>query len=177
VIGALRLLALGVALLAGQALVVRLLPEAFRPDLVLVFALAMGVRRNSATLALGLAFGFGFAFDVLTGSPGGLYALLRGTACVATRALDRALYLRAPVPWGLYAAGWTLADWTLMALVLRILRPEALPTWGEALLRAPGSALATALAAALLLGVFRRIEMAEERDTSWSVLSPSGSRR
>ncbi len=176
-IGNLRWLGLGTALLAAQGLIANLLPAWVRPDLVLIYALALGVRRASPTWSLAMAFGFGFAFDALSGSDPGLYALLRGTACAVTRAFDRALYLRAPLPWGLYAAGWAVVDWIGMVAVLQLLRPAALPGWLDVLVRVPGAAVATGIAAGLLYALLRRVESAEERDSSWTVLSSAGSRR
>lgn len=176
-IGNLRWLGLGLALLAAQGLIASALPGWARPDLILVFALALGVRRASPTWSLAMAFGFGFCFDALSGSDPGLYALLRGTACALTRALDRALYLRAAMPWSLYASAWGLLDWIGLALVLRLLRPDALPGAVDLLVRVPGAALATGIAAGLLYALLRRVEAAEERDASWTVLTSVGSRR
>lgn len=173
----LRAAALGLTLLLAQALVVTLLPPTARPDLVLIFAMAMGLRRGHETRALVLAFGIGFALDVLNGNPPGLWALLRGTACVATRLFDQALYLRAPAPWGVYATGWALADWALQALVMHSFVPDVPLPWSDVLRHAPLSAVATGLCAALLLGVFRRFDADAERDGSWGLLDGSGARR
>ena len=173
----LRAGALGLALLLAQALVVNLLPPTARPDLVLIFAMAMGLRRGTEMRGLMLAFGIGFALDVLNGNPPGLWALLRGTACVATRLFDQALYLRAPAPWGVYAAGWALADWALQGLVMHAFIPDVPLPWSEVLRHAPLSSLATGVCAALLLGVFRRFDADTERDGSWGMLAGSASRR
>jgi rod shape-determining protein MreD len=173
----LRAAALGLSLLLAQALVVTLLPPTARPDLVLIFAMAMGLRRGQETRSLLLAFASGFALDVLSGNPPGYWALLRGTACLATRLFDQALYLRAPVPWGVYAIGWALADWTLQALVMRAFVPSVPLAWSDVLRHAPLSAAATGLCAALLLGVFRRFDADPERDGPWGLLDAGGARR
>jgi rod shape-determining protein MreD len=170
---ALRLAGLAIGLLLLQRVAVELLPPSVRPDLVLVFAAAMGLRRSRGVAGLLLAFGLGFAFDVLSGAPLGLYAWLRGTACAATRALDRALYLRAPFPWALYCAAYALVDWLLLAAALHLLAPQAAPSWSELLARAPGAAGLTGVCAGLLLGAFRRSDLEGDRDASWSVASSS----
>src|SRR3990172_7386025 len=141
---------LGLALLLAQTLVVSLLPVGLRPDLVLVFAMAMGLRRECQTRALLLAFATGFVLDVLCGNPPGIWALLRGTACVATRLFDHALYLRAPLPWGVFATGWALADWGLQGLVVHSLVPEISLPWDEILRHAPLCSVATGICAGLL---------------------------
>jgi rod shape-determining protein MreD len=173
----LRAAALGLVLLLAQALVVSVLPPTLRPDLVLIFAMAMGLRRGRETRALLLAFGAGFALDVLNGNPPGFWALLRGTACVATRIFDQALYLRAPGPWGVYATGWALADWALQGLVMHTFVPDVSLPWSEVLRHAPLCSVATGLCAALLLGVFRRFDADVERDGSWGSLASGGARR
>ncbi len=171
----LKLLGLAVALLLGQSLVAEVLPVRTRPDLVLIFALAMGLRA-AATQGLVLAFGMGFVFDVLSGSPPGLYALLRGTAAAATRLLDRALYLRAALPWAIYVAGYAVFDWILLGGALRLFAPDASLTWSELALRVPGSAILTTLIAAPLLAVFMRLDFDPEGESAWPTLGSSGSR-
>jgi rod shape-determining protein MreD len=173
----LRAAALGLALLLAQSLVVSLLPPHARPDLPLIFAMAMGLRRGAETRALLLAFGIGFALDVLNGNPPGLWALLRGTACVATRIFDQALYLRAPLPWGVYATGWALADWVLQGLVVHAFLPKVSLPWDEVLRHAPLSALATGVSAALLLGLLRRLDADAGRDAAWGLATSGSARR
>jgi rod shape-determining protein MreD len=173
----LRAVALGLVLLLAQSLVVDLLPPHARPDLPLIFAMAMGLRRGSETRALLLAFGIGFALDVLNGNPPGLWALLRGTACVATRVFDQALYLRAAIPWGVYATGWALADWALQALVVHTFLPKVSLPWDEVLRTAPLSSLITGVCAALLLGVLRRFDGDAERDGAWGLATSGSARR
>jgi rod shape-determining protein MreD len=172
----LRASALGLGLLLAQMLVVSILPPTTRPDLVLTFAMAMGLRRGTETRALLLAFAAGFALDVLSGGPPGFWALLRGTACVATRLFDQALYLRAPVPWAVYATGWALVDWALQGLVLHTLVPEVSLSWGDILRHAPLSAAATGVCAGLLMSVFRRIDADADRDGNWGLLARSARR-
>lgn len=173
----LRAAALGLALLLAQSLVVSLLPAHARPDLPLIFAMAMGLRRGAETRALLLAFAIGFALDALNGNPPGLWALLRGTACVATRIFDQALYLRAPLPWGVYATGWALADWVLQGLVVHAFLPKVSLPWDEVLRHAPLSALATGVCAALLLGLLRRLDADAGRDTAWGLATSGSARR
>jgi rod shape-determining protein MreD len=173
----LRTLVLGLAMLLGQMLVVNVLPPPARPDLVLIFSMAMGLARGYEARALLLAFGLGFTLDVLSGNPPGLWALLRGTACVATRLFDRALYLRAPVPWAVYATGWAFADWTLQAVVVHNLVPDVSLPWNEVLRLAPVCSVVTGVCAGLLMGAFRRIDAEADRDGDWSLLASSPTRR
>jgi rod shape-determining protein MreD len=173
---ALRLAALALGLLLVQRVVVELLPAALRPDLVLAFAAAMGLQRTRSTAGLLLAFGVGFALDVLSGAPLGLYSWLRGTACVTTRVVDRALYLRAPLPWALYCAVYALLDWVLLAGALHLLVPGAAPSWTEVLGRAPLAAALTGACAGPLLGVLRRADQQTDRDPAWTVGSSVGHR-
>jgi rod shape-determining protein MreD len=144
-------------MLLCQVLMIAVLPAAVRPDLVLVFALAMGLRSH-ATSGLVWAFAAGFAVDALSGSPLGLYALLRGTAAAATRVFDKALYLRAPLPWAIYVLAWSIADAALLMGLLSLFDDGSGLSWGTLAVRLPGSALLSALFAALLLGVFRRLD-------------------
>lgn len=171
----LKLVALGLALLVCQAMLASVLPPLLRPDLILIFALAMGLRA-SGTQGLVLAFGLGFAFDVLSGSPPGLYALLRGTACALTRVLDRALYLRAAAPWAIFAAAYAMVDWLLLGAVLRFAAPEAAAPWGELWVRVPLAALLAAPLAAALLPLFRRLDSEAEGDAGFTLPASSGSR-
>jgi len=174
--GGLRATALGLALLLAQTLVASLLPPNARPDLVLIFAMAMGLRRGIETRALLLAFGLGFALDVLSGGPPGFWALLRGTACVATRLFDQALYLRAALPWAIYATGWAAADWALQGVALHTLVPQVTLPWSEIMANAPLSSLLTGICAGLLMGVFRRIDADADRDGNWGLLASSARR-
>ncbi len=171
----LQLVSLGVALLLGQQLVGWIFPAWARPDLVLCLALGLGLRAR-ATEALVLAFGLGYAVDVFSAAPFGLHALLRGTACVATRLLDSRLYLRAPLPWALFVAGYALADGVAVGMALD-LAPEGVPRpWSDVLWQAPGSALLSALAGAALYRVLARIDSDVVRDERIGVLVGPGSR-
>lgn len=173
--GLIRLLGIGLVLLLAQALTRLILPTLAQPDLVLVYALALGLR-GGGVQGLLLAFGAGFVEDVLSASPPGLFALLCGTACAATRLLDRALYLRAAAPWGVYVGVYTLANFAFFGAAQRMFAPESLFEWSELLIRAPGAALTTALCAAPLLHVFRRLLAEADRDGSWPVLATQGAR-
>ena len=173
--GLLRLVGVGVALLLAQALVRLALPAPVQPDLVLIYALAMGLR-GGGLQGLLLAFGAGFVEDVLSGSPPGLFALLCGTACAATRLLDRALYLRAAAPWAGYVGVYTLVNFALFGAAQRSFAPDSALAWSDLLVRAPGAAVTTALCAAPLLGVFRRLLVEADRDGSWPVLATQSSR-
>jgi rod shape-determining protein MreD len=173
--GLLRLVGVGVALLLAQAIVRIVLPSVIQPDLVLVYALAMGLR-GGGLQGLLLAFGAGFIEDVLSGSPPGLFALLCGTACAATRLLDRALYLRAAGPWATYVGIYALANFALCGAALRMFAPAATLPWELLAVRAPGSAVLTALCAAPLLNLFRRLLVEADRDGSWPVLATQSSR-
>jgi rod shape-determining protein MreD len=164
----LRLFALGVGVVLIHSVVSQILPELLYPDLVLVFALAMGLRSQGLS-GLILAFGMGFLVDVTIGQPG-LYAFLRGTACGLTRIFDRALYLRGGLPWALYVAGYVVLDAILLGVVT-----QAWPTtlgleWDVILRRTPGIALATALCAAPLLRLFRRLDATGGNETGWGLL-------
>jgi rod shape-determining protein MreD len=173
--GLLRLVGVGIGLLLAQALGRLVLPAVVQPDLVLVYALALGLR-GGGLQGLLLAFGAGFVQDVLSGSPPGLFALLCGTACAATRLLDGALYLRAAVPWATYVGIYTLLNFALCGMALRSFAPAAALPWDLLAIRAPGSALLTALCAAPLLGLFRRLLVDADRDGSWPVLATQSSR-
>ena len=166
------LVAVGLALLLAQAVVQGVLPAAFRPDLVLVYALALGLRAGSS-FGLVLAFGAGFAVDALSGAPLGLFALLRGTACVATRLFDGALYLRAPGPWAIFVAAYAVADLALMGVCLHWFAPEAALPWADLVLRAPGTALASAIAAAPFLALFRRLDSEGGREGGLGLIASS----
>src|SRR5215471_5503325 len=171
----LRLVGVGLALLLGQAVARFALPTVVQPDLVLVYALALGLR-GGGVQGLLLAFGAGFVQDVLSGSPPGLFALLCGTACAATRLLDRALYLRAAAPWATYVGIYALVNYALCGLALKSFAPAAALPWDVLAVRAPGSAILTALCAAPLLGLFRRLLVEADRDGSWPVLATQSSR-
>ena len=161
--GRLRLLALAVLLLLLQQLVVLLLPPWARPDLLLVLALGLGLRSRGAE-SLALAFALGFGIDALSGAPLGLYALLRGTACAATRFVDRALFLRSAAPWLLYAGAYALADSVLLGGILRLFVPDSSLAWPDILARAPLLALATALFGVPVFWAIRRADGNGEPD-------------
>jgi rod shape-determining protein MreD len=171
----LRWIALALALTLAQQLAVAVLPELFRPDLVLVLALVMGLRAR-ALEGLLFAFGIGYALDAFSGAPLGLHALLFGTACAVTRALDRALYLRAPLPWGVYSAGYAALNALLMGAVLDNFGVQPPVPWGAILMRLPGTALCTGLLAVPLYSLFRLVEADAERDSGWASLDPRGLR-
>jgi rod shape-determining protein MreD len=151
----LKLLLVAVTLLAIQQLMANALPEVFRPDLLLIFALALGLRAAAVGPLLG-AFALGFVVDLLSGSPVGTYALLRGTACAATRLADRSLYLRAPLPWAIYSAVYQGIDFVLLWVITALLLPDAAGDWGRLAVQAPGAMLATGLAAIPLAALFQR---------------------
>jgi rod shape-determining protein MreD len=167
----LRLLAIAIGIALVQAIALQIFPERlFYPDLVLVFALAMGLRSQGVS-GLVLAFGIGFLVDIgITGGQPGLYALLRGTACGLTRIFDRALYLRGGLPWALYVAGYVLLDTILLGLLTNTWRTTGALEWGDILKRAPGVAVATALCAAPLLRLFRRLDPNGGNETGWGLL-------
>jgi rod shape-determining protein MreD len=166
------LVALGLVLLLGQALLQGILPPWIRPDLLLVFALALGLRER-ATFGLLLAFLAGFAVDALSGAPLGLFALLRGTACAATRALDGALYLRAPAPWAVFVAAYAAADLLLMGLCLYWFLPGSTLPWTALLLRMPGVAFTSALVAPALFVLTRRLDSERAREGGMGLLVSS----
>jgi rod shape-determining protein MreD len=166
----LRLLGLGLGLLLLQALATVILRDVPRPDLVLVFALLMGLRSEGVG-GLVLSFLLGFSVDVLSGSPLGLYAMLRGTACAATRLFDRALYIRAPLPWAVYVAGYTILDGVLLGITLRGLAPHATVAWPTILYELPLAALMSAILAIPLLSMFRRWEAEIQSDGGWMTLT------
>lgn len=171
----LRLIGIGLVLLLAQAVTRVLLPTIAQPDLVLVYALALGLR-GGGVQGLLLAFGAGFVEDVLSAAPPGLFALLCGTACAATRLLDRALYLRAAAPWAGYVGVYTLVNFALFGAAQRSFAPDSVLAWSDLLVRAPGAAVTTALCAAPLLHVFRRLLVEADRDGSWPVLATQGTR-
>ncbi len=156
-IGLIKLSGFGAVLLVGQALLNAVFPAWLRPDLLLVLALGLGLRTRG-TAALVLAFALGLAVDVLSGAPLGLYALLRGTACAATRLFDHALYLRSGLPRNAYVFAYALLEPLLLQATLAAFAPEGLLPWGVVLTRAPGVALLSALAAPLVLSVCARLD-------------------
>jgi rod shape-determining protein MreD len=158
-----------VAVLLLQELANLLSPVWARPDLVLALALALGLRKR-ATESLCFAFGIGYVVDALSAAPLGLHALLRGTACAATRLFDRSLYLRAPLPWALFVAGYALADAFGVAGVLRLATDGSGPPWLDVLARAPGGALLTAIAAVPLFVLLQRIHEGGGRDEGLGLL-------
>jgi rod shape-determining protein MreD len=168
----LRLVGLGVLCVLVQGLIMNLTDRRFYPDLVLILALALGLR-GDRTLPLVLAFGFGFAIDVLSSS-NGLYALLRGTACAVTHVADRALYLRAPAPWGMYVLGYVVLDSLLFGVVAQTLKPEVAPAWSELLWPIPLVSVLTALVAAPLYPLIERLEGGPSFDPGWSTLRTKG---
>jgi rod shape-determining protein MreD len=167
----LKFLALTFALLALQQLVASTFPEAFRPDLLLILALALGLRQAALGSLLG-AFALGFGVDLLSGAPVGTYALLRGTACAATRLADRTLYLRAPLPWGIYSAVYQGVDFVLLGAVSGLLLPEAGGDWGRLAAQAPGAMIATGLAAIPLAALLQRWGVVPTPGTGASLLNP-----
>ncbi len=173
--GLVRLVGIGLLLLLAQAISRAVLPTLVQPDLVLVYALALGLR-GGGVQGLLLAFGAGFVEDVLSASPPGLFALLCGTACAATRLLDRALYLRAAAPWAGYVGVYTLANFVLFGAMQRMFAPDGAFAWSDLMVRAPGAAITTALCAAPLLHVFRRLLVEADRDGAWPVLAAQGAR-
>jgi len=159
----LRLLALALLLLLAQQLIVALLPAWARPDLLLVFALALGLRAR-ATESLILAFGVGFALDAMSGAPAGLYALLRGTACAATRLVDRALFLRAALPWLLFAGVYAIVDGLLLGGLMRLFAPASALGWLDVVARQFGNAVATAVVALPVLYAVTRADGESDAD-------------
>ncbi|MEE2703037.1 MAG: rod shape-determining protein MreD [Myxococcota bacterium] len=156
-----RLLGLGLALLLMQQLLASLLPHAFRPDLLLVYALALGLR-SRAIESLLIAFAFGYAVDVLSGAPIGLYALLRATACLVTHVADRGLNLRGPGPWVGYVAAYAVVDTLLLGQILHLAQPGLLLPWSEVAIRLPGTVILTAAVAAPLYRLFMRLDGDED---------------
>ena len=170
-----KLLGTALALLLAQQLSNLITPEWARPDLVLAFALALGLRER-ATEALVLAFVAGFAVDALSAAPLGLHALLRGTACVATRFADRALYLRAPLPWAIYACAYVVLDAALLVGLMRAFSAEAGVALAAVALYVPGAALAMALVAAPLYLWMERIGGGLDAEAGWRSVSRPGAR-
>jgi len=168
--GYIQLVALGLGMVAVQGLVLESISESFYPDLVLVFALAMGLQTRGIS-GLFLAFAAGFLIDVGSAQAyPGLYALLRGTACAATRLFDRALYLRSGGPWVLYVGAYVFVDGMLLGLLLRVFAPDVAIPFGQILWRTPLVAIMTALCAAPILGWIRRFDAVGGHETGWGLL-------
>lgn len=159
----LRLAGLALGLLALQQALTLLLPGWLRPDLLGVMALVLGLRVR-AVESLVAAFGIGFVVDALSGAPLGLNALLRGTACAATRAVDRTLFLRSAIPWALFVGLYSVVDALLGVAVLQVLRPEAALPLGALLPRIPGIPLITALVSLPVLALARRADPEIDRE-------------
>ncbi len=167
----LQLIGTAFGLLAVQQALTMISPDWARPDVILAFALALGLRARG-TEALVLAFATGYAVDALSAAPLGLHALLCGTGAALTRLADRALYLRAPLPWAIYVTGYGLAN----AVALQMLLGAAGLPWADVLLRAPGGCLLTALLAVPLFLLLQRIEGDGVREEAWPSLASPGSR-
>jgi hypothetical protein len=166
----LRLVAIGLGIALLQLVAMQLLPGFLYPDLVLVFALAMGLR-SQGTSGLILSFAIGFLIDIgIAPAQPGLYALLRGTACSLTRIFDRALYLRGGLPWALYVAGYVAIDAVLLGMVTNAWPTTGALKWNDILVRTPGVAIATAACAVPLLRVFRRLDATGGNETGWGML-------
>ncbi len=170
-----KLFGTALALLLAQQLSNLIAPEWARPDLVLAFALALGLRER-ATEALVLAFVAGFAVDVLSAAPLGLHALLRGTACVATRFADRALYLRAPLPWAIYAGAYVVLDAALLVGLMGAFSAKAGVDLASVALHVPGAALAMALVAVPLYLWMERIGGGLEAERAFPSVARPGAR-
>jgi len=168
-----KLLALGAILVLAQVFLRSSLPSALSPDLVLIFAAAMGLR-TSGTLGLWVACGAGLMVDVLSSSPAGLFAVVCATACAVTRALDGALYVRAPAPWAAYMAAMTVASIVLMGLCLSWFRPEAASSWGELLVKVPGRAITTGIAGGMLLPILLLADADPSRDPGLGLIAGNG---
>jgi rod shape-determining protein MreD len=168
----LKVVALGVLFVVIQSLIMNVTDRRLYPDLVLLLALALGLR-GDRTFPLVLAFGFGFAIDVLSSS-NGLYALLRGTACAATHIADRALYLRAPAPWATYVLGYVVFDSVLLGVVTQLLKPEVAPAWSDLLWPIPLVAVFTALVSVPLYSVLDRMDSSSSYDAGWNALRLKG---
>ena len=172
---ALKLLGLTTALLALQQLAVGALPEAIRPDFLLVLALALGLRAQAIS-SLCVAFAIGLGVDILSGAPTGTYALLRGSACALTRLADRSLYLRAPVPWGIYAAVYQGIDLVILCAIGAVLLPDASPNWAGLLGRAPGAMAATGIVAVPLAAWLKRWGLTSHEEKGTALWVPGRSR-
>lgn len=170
-----KLVGIGVAAILMQVLATQIFPNWLRPDLILIFALAMGLRVRG-TSGLVLAFLLGAVVDILSGSPAGLFALLRGTACAVTRVMDRALYLRAAAPWALYVLGFVLVDGFALGLCQRMFSSAGALPWTEIALRLPASAVFTALLAAATQSMFLRLDVDATRDPGMPLLAGRGPR-
>jgi rod shape-determining protein MreD len=170
-----RLVALGLGLLLLQVLLINILPSWLRPDLVLIFALAMGLC-GPGTSRLALAFLLGAAVDVLSVGPMGLFALLSGTPCAVTRLFDRSLYLRAPGPWAIYVAAYVVGNALLLGLVQRLFVEASPLSWLDILARIPGTALITALMSAPLLSFVLRLDAEPSRESGFHLSPVPGSR-
>jgi cell shape-determining protein MreD len=170
-----RLAALGFALVILQALLISIFPVWMRPDLVLIFALAMGLCGPGSS-RLVLAFAFGAAVDVLSAGPMGLFALLSGTACAVTRLVDNSLYLRASGPWASYVAAYVVFNALLLGLVQRLFVEASPLPWLEILLRIPGTAVMMALTSAPLLGLVLRLDAEPVHDSGFHLAPVAGPR-
>lgn len=169
----LQLIGLGMVLVLVQGLVLESVSERFYPDLVLIFALAMGLRSGGGIGGLVLAFALGFLVDAGSSqSQPGLYALLRGTACALTRVFDRALYLRSGGPWALYVGAYVVLDGFLLAALLQLFATAGTTvSWDQILWRTPGVAILTALCASTVLRWLRRFDGVGGHETGWGLLS------
>jgi len=68
------------------------------------------------------------------------------------------------------------ANWLLLGTAQRLFAPQSVSPWLDLLWRAPGTAIATGLAAAPLLSAFRRLLLEADREGGWPVLASHGPR-
>jgi rod shape-determining protein MreD len=160
----LALLVLGTLALMLQGAAALWLPARFVPDLGLLLVVAIAVGLRSTAVGLVLALLLGYATDLLSGSLLGQHALLRLLAYGAARSGSARLNLRGPLPQMLFvallSAGYAAGLFALAAFFTPGLGAP-LGRLGELL----PHALVTALAAPLLIaGVARLLAWVGEEE-------------
>ncbi|MFP6580698.1 MAG: rod shape-determining protein MreD [Myxococcota bacterium] len=120
---------LGMAVLALQGALTRVLPFALAPDVLLLGVVALGLHWQGRTAGLWLVAALGFGVDAVSGSLFGQHALLYLVVFVVTAKLSRPLYLRGSVALALFAALATVLTAGLAATLTVLLTGAPFPAW------------------------------------------------
>jgi rod shape-determining protein MreD len=137
----------------------RLTPfEVVMPDLVLIFAVYLGITgRGWVFHAVAAVVVMGWLADVLAGAPRGLTSVVAGVVCVLCRVVSTRLLLRGR----LFIATFTLVAAlfaNLLAFGLRAFFGGVFSTMGNELFVLAGQVLLTALVSPLVFTICRRID-------------------
>ncbi len=143
-------LAAGLGSLLLQGALSRYLPPAAVPDFALLVVVGAGLHFTAARGML-VSTAIGFAADWLSGALLGQQALLRLVIFGVTRAANRRLHLRRPLPLGIFAAAATAANGTLLLGLSHLFQSGGVGVTPEWMLTLAVQALANAACAPWLL--------------------------